>query len=233
MSPKRTNDGSRAAGARFHRLIDRSPHAPSPGERELTVMFTDIAGFTRLAETLSPTSVARLLSDHFLALAHCIERERGRIHKIMGDGLIAVWTHPAANGIPSAPALRAALAIRQAVETDNAVRAGRGQPPLCLRVGIHAGPLVATALGAAGRLGVTLCGDTVNVAQRLEDAARGMTANGAVTIIASDAVVALAGNGFHFQQLGELPVRGRNLPVRAFRVAGDTAEGARRAARTA
>ena len=232
MFSKRTIDGARTAGARLHRLSDRRPPGPSPGERELTVMFTDIVGFTRLAEALSPTAVARLLSGHFLALANCIERERGRIDKIMGDGLVAVWAHPTASGTPTAPALRAALAIRLAVEADNVARLGRGQAPLCLRVGIHAGPLIAARLGAAGRLGVALCGDTVNVAQRLEDAGRGMTANGAVTIVASDAVVARAGDGFHFQQLGELPVRGRSEPVRAFRVE-DSAAGDPRAARTA
>jgi class 3 adenylate cyclase len=231
MSPKHTRERSGAAGARLHRLTDQ-PGCPEPGERELTVMFTDIAGFTRLAETLSPTQVARLLSGHFLALAHCIERERGRIHKIMGDGLIAVWAHPVGSTAATAPAMRASLAIRLAVETDNAAGPGRGLPPLRLRVGLHAGPLIAARLDSAGRLGVALCGDTVNVAQRLEDAGRGMAANGAVTIVASDAVVRQAGPGFHLQLLGELPVRGRTLPVRAFQVEGPD-PAVLRAARTA
>ena len=229
MSPKRTIEGG---GASLHRLGDRRPSRPDPGERELTVMFTDIAGFTRLAEALSPTAVARLLSGHFMALAHCIEREHGRIHKIMGDGLIAVWAHPADSVAPTATAVRAALSIRQAVEADNRAHAGRGLPALHVRVGLHAGPLIAARLDTAGRLGVALCGDTVNVAQRLEDAGRGVTANGPVTIIASDTVVTRAGPGFRFQQLGELPVRGRSLPVRAFRVEGAKAGGLR-TARTA
>ncbi len=227
---KRTIDAAGAAGTRLHRLSDRRQRGAGLGERELTVMFTDIVGFTRLAEALTPTAVARLLSGHFLALAQCIERERGRIDKIMGDGLIAVWALPA--GSTTAPAVRAALGIRLAVESGNAVRAERGQPPICLRVGLHAGPLIAAPMGAEGRLGVALCGDTVNVAQRLEDAGRGMAANGAVTIVASDTVVTRAGSGFSFAQLGELPVRGRSEPVRAFRVDGPVA-GDPRAARTA
>ena len=64
------------------------------------------------------------------------------------------------------------------------------------------------ALGAAGRLGTTPLGDTVNVAQRLEDAARDVPEAGEVTIVASDAVVARAGRGFRFEPLGELPWRG-------------------------
>ena len=186
--------------------------------RERTVMFTDIAGFTRLVETLPPTLVARLLRSHFRLLARCIESEDGRIDKIMGDGLIAVWEHAPIVEPPCTPALRAAVAIRAAVGADNLERRRRGQPPIELRVGVHAGPLIATPLGAAGCLGMVLCGDTVNVAQRLEDAARGVGSGRAVTIVASDAVVARAGRGFRFNELGQLPVRGRREPVPAFEV---------------
>jgi adenylate cyclase len=178
-------------------------------------MFTDIAGFTQLAESLPPTLVARLLRGHFRLLARCIEGERGRIDKIMGDGLIAVWDDPEPATACAAP-LRAALAIRDAVEADNAARVHRGNPPIRLRVGIHAGPLIATPLGAAGRLGTALCGDTVNVAQRLEDAAREVAPEAQVAIVASDAVLTRAGAGFRFEELGELPVRGRREPVLAF-----------------
>ena len=103
--------------------------------RELTVMFTDIAGFTRLAETLPPTLVARLLRSHFRLLAQCIESEVGRIDKIMGDGLIAVWEHDSRS--------RAALHSRLArggrdpggSRGRQRSRQRRGQPPIRLRVG--------------------------------------------------------------------------------------------------
>ena len=194
--------------------------------RELTVMFTDIAGFTALAETLPPTLVARLLRTHFRLLAKCIESQDGRIDKVMGDGLIAVWERETGAEPPCTPALRAAVAIRAAVRSDNERRLLRGQPPIRLRVGVHAGPLIATPLGAAGCLGIALCGDTVNVAQRLEDAARGVESADAVTIVASDAVVARAGCGFRFDELGDLPVRGRREHVLAFEVTGlDEVEG--------
>lgn len=187
--------------------------------RERTVMFTDIAGFTQLAESLPPTWIARLLRGHFRLLAHCIEAEQGRIDKVMGDGLVAVWGETALHGPACAPALRAAVAIRTAVESDNAYRLRRGQLPISLRIGLHVGPLIATPLGAAGRLGIVLCGDTVNVAQRLEDAGRDVDSELAVTIVASEAVVARAGPGFRFVELGNLPVRGRREPVAAFELA--------------
>lgn len=187
--------------------------------RQLTVMFTDITGFTELAETLPPTLVARLLRGHYRLLARCIEGQGGRIDRIMGDGLIAVWERPADDIAPCRQALAAATAIRSALQADNERRVLRGQLPVRLRIGVHAGPLVATPLGPSGRLGVVLCGDTVNVAQRLEDAARVLHDRDEVTILASAAVVTLAGCGFRFDELGVLPVRGRREPVLAFEVA--------------
>jgi adenylate cyclase len=220
----------RAAGAPTRALLRRLTGRPEPAlpaaagpprERELTVMFTDIAGFTGLAEELPPVAVAELLARHFGLLAASIERERGVVDKVWGDGLMALWD--AGGDAATAPAVRAAAAIRQAVGADNAARAARGLPPVRLRVGLHAGPLVMAPLGGgAGLGGLTPLGDTVNVAQRLEDAARHVADPGrdAVTVLASEAVVARAGGGFRFEALGALPVRGRGGPVRAFRLAG-------------
>ena len=193
--------------------------APRPGRlgrtRRCVVMFTDIVGFTRLAEALPPTLVARLLRGHFRLLARCIGAEHGRIDKVMGDGLIAIWDGAGGAGRDCAAALRAALAVRGVVATDNAWRRRHGLPELRLRIGVHAGPLVATSLGRAPGLGTLLCGDTVNVAQRLEDAARALVGETEVAILASEAVLAAAGGGFAFREVGRLAVRGRTEPVTA------------------
>ena len=217
--PVRTSLGGFAP----HRLLRRLIAGPSRAlayERDLTVMFTDIAGFTELAESLPPSAVAELLRGHLGALAERIESERGIVDKVLGDGLLAFWEHGSGRSTPAAPAVRAALAIRSAVERDNAARTARGLATIRLRVGLHAGRLMMAPLGAAGRLGVNLCGDTVNVAQRLEDAARHLEGDHEVAIVASDAVVAHAGQAFRFEQLGQLPIRGRREPVRAFSLAG-------------
>jgi adenylate cyclase len=116
--------------------------------------------------------------------------------------------------------VRAALAIRSVVQADNVARIARGLAPIRLRIGLHAGRLMMAPLGAAGRLGVNLCGDTVNVAQRLEDVGRFVDRGQEVTIVASDAVVSRSGPAFRFEELGELPIRGRREPVRAFSLAG-------------
>jgi adenylate cyclase len=215
MFTKRIIRGGRREVALPRPLSGFRPRARGAGLRDLTVMFTDIAGFTRLAEDLDPTAVAQLLNRHFRSLVGCVEREGGQVDKVVGDGLVAFWGSPAADPACSAPALRAALRIRAAVEADNAAHAER---PIRLRIGLHVGPVAVARFGTAGRLGVALCGDPVNVAQRLEDAARHVAGGGDATIVASDAVVARAGPGFGFEQLGELPVRGRSEPVRAFRL---------------
>lgn len=215
MFPKRSTIEGYAPRTLLRRLIGGERDAGESVERHSTVMFTDITGFTKLAETLSPSATARFLTAHFRALARCIEGERGTVGKILGDGLLAYWD----GGEVAAPALRSALAIRSAVTTDNRARSRAGLVPIRLRVGLHAGPLVMARLGAARSLGLTPLGDTVNVAQRLEDAARSVCAEEEVVVVASDAVVARAGDGFRFEPLGDLTVRGRREPVRAFRLA--------------
>ena len=215
MLANRSQSANACELERRHHLPSR-PVPGSPGRvLDLAVMFTDIEGFTQLAETLAPTLVARLLRGHFRLLARCIEGERGRIDKIMGDGLVAVW-EARDQAEACAGSLRAALAIREALDADNAGRVRRGQPAIRVRLGVHVGPLIATPLDPAGRLGVALCGDTVNVAQRLEQAARHVAAEAAVAMLASAAVVTRAGPGFRFAEVGELPVRGRRDPVLAY-----------------
>ncbi len=199
MFTKRTIRGGRREVALLRPLSGFRPRARGAGLRDLTVKFTDIAGFTRLAETLDPTAVARLLNRHFRSLVGCVEREGGQVDKLVGDGLIAFWGSPTAEPACSAPAVRAALRIRAAIEADNAVRTAHGERPIRLRIGLHVGPVVMARFGDAEPAG-----------------ARHVAGGGEVTIVASDAVVARAGSGFGFEHLGELPIRGRSEAVRAF-----------------
>lgn len=213
MFPRRNLDG-RSSRRSTRRLIGAAPRAPQAVERELAIMFTDIAGFTELAESLPPGAVARLLTAHFRALTRCIGRERGTVGKILGDGLLAFW-----HGGAAASAVRAALGIREAVASANRARHRTGLPEIRVRVGLHAGPLVMARLGPGRAPGLTPLGDTVNVAQRLEDAARHVADGAEVTVLASEAIVERVGPAFRFEPLGSLAVRGRQEPIRAFRLA--------------
>ena len=137
-------------------------------ERDVTVMFTDIVGFTTLAQRMTAAETAALLNDHFLLLADCIEAEDGTLDKYIGDSVMAFWGPPLGDDDHAMRACRAALAIRRAVETDNAARRAKDLPPIHIRIGLHTGPAIVGNIGAPGRINYTLVGDTVNVTQRLE-----------------------------------------------------------------
>jgi len=129
------------------------PDAVPSRERDLAVMFTDIQGFTALAESLPPAEVARLLNEHFALLARCVEEEGGTVDKYLGDGMLAFWGAPEKIKNRGLRACRTALAIRRAVEADNARKRARGEPPLRLRIGLHRGPFWSAT--SARRVGST------------------------------------------------------------------------------
>ncbi|MFO1038315.1 MAG: adenylate/guanylate cyclase domain-containing protein [Geminicoccaceae bacterium] len=203
---RNTIEGGGLAG-RLRRLIG-PPADPTSAVR--AVMFTDIVGFTRLAETLAPQAVHAFLDRHVRLLSKAIHDHGGTVEKVVGDGMVAYWD--LRDGRRPLPALPAALLIRRLIGHDNARRGTSGEPPVRLRVGLHAGPVHRAPLG--GRQ--TLCGDTVNVTQRLEDAARHLRPAPEVAILASDVVVAGAGAGYRFRDLGPLAMRGRDQTVRAY-----------------
>jgi len=164
---------------------------------EVTVMFTDIAGFTAMAAGRPAAVVADFLNDHFALVAACIEAESGVLDKFIGDGVMAYW-----EGSPKTPdhaiqATRAALAIADAIRRDNGRRVARGEAPVRLRIGLHSGPAVIGALGAPSRMARTVIGETVNIAQRLEQLGKAIAgADDEVTILASEAVAAALGGCF-------------------------------------
>lgn len=209
MSATLTTFSSRATAAIRRRLTGD----PAAATHDLAVMFTDIAGFTLLSEEMPALAVADLLRRHFDTLTKRVAGHGGTVDKVMGDGMLALWP-----GRDTAAALDAALAISSAIQADNGRRRGRGEPAVQLRIGLHAGAAVMAPLGPGGRR--TPLGDTVNVAQRLEDAARNHGCGRAVTILVSDTVVGRAGPGYRFAGLGAIAVRGRARPVDAYRLEG-------------
>ncbi|BCX17932.1 MAG: hypothetical protein KatS3mg117_1614 [Geminicoccaceae bacterium] len=198
------------------------PDAVPSRERDLAVMFTDIQGFTAIAESLPPVEVARLLNAHFALLARCVEEEGGTVDKYLGDGMLAFWGAPEKIKNRGLRACRTALAIRRAIEADNARKRARGEPVFKVRIGLHRGPLLVGNIGAPGRLDYTVVGDTVNVAQRLMELARErFDATREVAIVASEAIAGEAQGEFRFVELGTLAARGREQPIRTFELVGE------------
>ncbi len=137
-------------------------------ERPVTVLFTDIVGFTAIGAKLSPAELAELLNQHFSFLVEAIEEEEGTVDKYIGDSIMAFWGAPFDQPDHAERACRAAMRIARRVAADNRERRARGREAIRLRIGLHSGPAVAGNIGAPGRVNYTLIGDTVNAAQRLE-----------------------------------------------------------------
>ena len=187
-------------------------------ERVLTVMFTDIAGFTAMSERLPAAEVARFLNEHFSLLAGCVEAEEGTIDKYIGDALMAFWGAPDVQDDHALRACRAGLAIAEAMAADNAERQADGRPAARIRIGIHSGPVVVGNIGAPGRINYTIVGDTVNTCQRLEALGRDFDRGEAATVLVSEAVATVVGGTLAVEPVGSYEVKGRSEKVQAFRL---------------
>ncbi len=190
-----------------------------PEEREVTVLFSDIAGFTGLSRQLTPLRLAAFLNRHFAMLGRAIEAEGGTIDKYIGDSVMAFWGAPDRQPDHALRACRAALAMADAVEADNARRMAKGLAPIRLRIGLHSGSVIVGNIGAPGRINYTLVGDTVNVAQRLEQLGKRYGSDREVTIIASGAVLERAGMLDRGRSLGPQDIRGRRGSLEIYAVA--------------
>ena len=189
-----------------------------PEEREVTVLFTDIVGFTGMSRRLTPLRLAAFLNRHFALLGSAIEAEGGTIDKYIGDSVMAFWGAPDRQPDHALRGCRAALAIAQAVQADNARRAKKGRAPIRLRIGLHSGPAIVGNIGAPGRINYTLVGDTVNLAQRLEQLGKRHAPGAEVVIIASRAVLESAGMLEKARALGAQDVSGGG-PIEVFELA--------------
>ena len=187
-------------------------------ERELTVMFTDIAGFTSLSEGMDAVEVADFINQHLTLLAECVEQTGGTIDKYIGDALMAFWGAPQKMENTSAAACRAAALMAQRLRQDNRRRVAAGKRPIRLRIGIHTGPLVVGNIGAPGRINYTVVGDTVNVAQRLESLGKRVDADAEVVALLSAATADQLAGEFALRAEGEFQLRGKQRDIGVFRL---------------
>lgn len=147
---------------------------PRPHQFTATVLFTDIKGFTNIAERLSPAELMNWLNEYMSEMTAVVIAHRGVINKYMGDAVMAIFGAPLAHsdhaGIATDArnAVDCALAMEAALDKLNLVWAARDKDTIAMRIGIFTGPLIAGSLGGGERLEYTVIGDTVNVASRLE-----------------------------------------------------------------
>jgi class 3 adenylate cyclase len=197
-------------------LIERAPEAPALDKREtdVTVLFVDIAGYTRLSERVDPARVNELVERYFGAFLDEILRRGGDVNETAGDGLMAIFQDPDP-GRHARAAVKTALAIVRRTEAIN--RDGAGAEPIQVHVGVNSGVATVGATKIEGRTGIrwtyTASGPVTNVAARLAalDAADG--------IVVGPETRRRLGDEFAFEALGEQRLRNVAHPVAVFRLA--------------
>ena len=200
------------------RLIEQDTAVTSE-EKRITVMFTDIAGFSTLSERMPAADTARLLNEHFSILVRCIEAESGIVDKYIGDSVMAFWD-PDDPGAGVDRALRAARSIRAGMTEANGLQRDGGRNPVRLRIGIHTGRAIVGNIGPEGRLNYTVVGDTVNVAARLEGLCKEVAPGAETAILVSGDAAALAADRDDLALRGRYPVRGRDSDIEAYELRG-------------
>lgn len=175
--------------------------------RKVTVIFTDIRGFTTLSENVDSADVVGWLNEYFSRMHKIVCAYGGHINKFIGDGLMIVFGAPIARGdkLEARAAVSCGLEMLAEVERLNRDWEGTGRPHFAIGVGVHTGEATCGVVGAEGRLEYTLIGDTVNLAARLEST----TKEKHVPILISDSTAALLGVDYETEPLGDVMVKGK------------------------
>lgn len=185
--------------------------------RHVTVVFADLSGSTAIASRLDPEETREILRSCLTALARRIQRFGGTVDKYIGDAVMAVFGAPVSHEDDPERALRAALAMRDAIDELNTELQRDHGVTLSLRIGVNTGEVVAGVIAGDVQAAYTVVGDTVNTAQRLEAAAQ----PGEIVVGAS---ARSAVHGFDFEELSPLSVKGKERPITAFRLVGAQAQ---------
>lgn len=186
------------------------------GERRpVTVLFSDLRGFTRLSEERPPDELVAQLNEYMHATVDCILTERGTVQKFIGDAILAVWgdTHSEGEAADAERAVAAALAMDEALARLNAGWAGRAdRVPLRMGVGLQHGLVTVGNIGHPRRMEFGVLGDAVNTASRLE----GATKHLGLPLLVGEPVARLAAGRFRFASVARLGLAGRAAPVEVF-----------------
>ena len=178
--------------------------------REISVLFSDIRGFTALSEVSAPEEVVAMLNDYFSRQVGVIFAHGGTLDKFIGDAIMAFWGAPAAQEDHAARAVAAALEMSEALEEMRG-KLGKIGAELEIGIGIHSGTAVVGLIGSNDRLDYTAIGDTVNLASRVES-----TTKGIARVLVTEATRNAAGDSFAWRDCGTHRVKGREEGVRLF-----------------
>ncbi len=183
--------------------------------QELTVLFTDVRGFTSISESFEPNELAELINNILSPITQLIHNNNGTIDKYMGDAVMAFWGAPKENKQHASDAIKTALAITPEIHKVENEFVARGWPPIKLGVGINTGTMCVGNMGSKFRVAYTVLGDAVNLGSRLE----GLTKQYGVNIIVSESTKNAAPE-FIYKQLDNVRVKGKQKPIRIYEPMG-------------
>jgi adenylate cyclase len=184
--------------------------------REMTVLFSDIRGFTSISETLDSEALVELLNEHFTPMTRIVLDHGGTLDKYMGDALMALFGAPLAQPDHAARACRAALAMRAELVRLNAGWQRRGKLPpgksLGIGIGINSGEMSVGNMGSEAIFGYTVIGDNVNLGARIE----GLNKLYGTAVLVSEHTAAAVGSGLLLREVDRVLVKGKHVPVSIF-----------------
>ena len=176
--------------------------------RELTVLFSDVRGFTTISEGLDPRQLTQLMNEYLSPMTHVIHQHRGTIDKYMGDAIMAFWGAPLADQQHAKHALQAGMEMIAQLETLQDQFKAKGWPPIKIGVGLNTGEMTVGNMGSEFRMAYTVMGDAVNLGSRLE----GLTKEYGVQIMVSEFTKAAVPD-FVYRELDCVRVKGKDKPV--------------------
>lgn len=192
-----------------NRIVENPDQLKLGGEKkEVSVLFSDIRGFTSMSEGVSPEHLAEIMAAYFQPMTEAIFDQGGTLDKYIGDAIMALFNAPLDQPDHVLAACRAAVAMQYAQIRVNESLATAGTPALKTGIGIHCGPAIVGNLGSSIRFNYTAIGDTVNLASRLESATKQL----GVDIVISESVYRRIGSMLPCRALGEIHLAGKEQP---------------------
>lgn len=180
--------------------------------RDITVFFSDIAGFSTISEKMPPNALVALMNEYLSAMTDIIESYGGYVDKYVGDSIVAVFGAPASDPDHACNAVRASLHCRDRLEELNRENVAFQGHKLAHRIGLNSGDALVGNIGSRRRFNYTVMSDAVNVASRLEGANKYF----GTSIMASEMTVTLTGTTFAWRELDAIRVKGRSDPVKIY-----------------
>lgn len=202
-------------------LVEELVNDPSKlvlgGRREeLSVLFSDIEGFTTISQDMEPERLVGLLNEYLSVMSELVFRNGGTLDKYEGDAIMAFWGAPVPQRDHALLACQTALEMQEALIPLNERWRREGKPRLAIRIGVNTGPMVVGNMGATGKFAYTVIGDSVNLASRLEGANKEYR----TVIMAGERTYELVNEKIRGRRLDRIAVKGRSVPVTIYEILG-------------